>query len=174
MKPTDLIRGLPGHPIHPPLTGAAIGAYTLATAAASLKVAGVLAVSGAHAWWIALVVGLVFGLLAALTGLVDWLSITRGTPLWRTATAHMAAMLAATGFFVAATVWGHAGYTHGDVATGPFALTVIGFAVLSLGGWLGGAIVYVYGMRVLSLPKEPAARAASPLPHPETEAAEGG
>ena len=28
-------------------------------------------------------------------------------------------------------------------------LTVIGFALLTLGGWLGGAIVFVHGMRVL-------------------------
>jgi hypothetical protein len=39
--------------------------------------------------------------------------------------------------------------------------------VLTVGGWLGGAITYVHGMRVLSLPDEPATRAASPVPHEE-------
>ena len=29
--------GLPGHPLHPPLTGATIGAYTFATAMAVLS-----------------------------------------------------------------------------------------------------------------------------------------
>jgi hypothetical protein len=43
---------------------------------------------------------------------------------------------------------------------------------MSLGGWLGGAIVFVHGMRVLGLPKEPALRAVSPLRHPEKVAAE--
>jgi hypothetical protein len=42
-----------------------------------------------------------------------------------------------------------------------------------VGGWLGGAIVFVHGMRVLNLVTEPAARAASPLPKPEKEQAEG-
>ena len=36
---------------------------------------------------------------------------------------------------------------------------------MALGGWLGGAIVFVHGMRVLSLVKEPTERAISPVPH---------
>jgi hypothetical protein len=51
---------------------------------------------------------------------------------------------------------------------------VIGFAFLTLGGWLGGAVVFTHGMRVLNLVEEPAGRAVSPLPKPEKEAAEGG
>jgi hypothetical protein len=51
---------------------------------------------------------------------------------------------------------------------------LIGFGVLTLGGWLGGAIVYVHGMRVLNLVKEPTERAVSPVPRPEKEMAEGG
>jgi hypothetical protein len=51
--------------------------------------------------------------------------------------------------------------------------TLIGFGLLTLGGWLGGAIVFVHGMRVLSLVHEPASRAAAPVPHPEKEMAEG-
>ncbi len=40
-------------------------------------------------------------------------------------------------------------YTNGTVGAGAFVLTVIGFALLTLGGWLGGAIVFVHGMRVI-------------------------
>jgi uncharacterized membrane protein len=82
-------------------------------------------------------------------------------------------MLAATVCFGLAALFGHKGYTHGDVTAGAFVLTVAGFALLTLGGWLGGAVVFVHGMRVLSLVDEPASRAASPVPHPEEEAAEG-
>ena len=39
-------------------------------------------------------------------------------------------------------------------------LTLIGFFVLTVGGWLGGAIVFSYGMRVLNLVEEPAAARA--------------
>jgi uncharacterized membrane protein len=53
-------------------------------------------------------------------------------------------------------------------------LTLVGFGVLTVGGWLGGAVVYVHGMRVLNLVEEPAGRAMAPAAHPEKqEAAEG-
>ena len=40
-KPSYLIRGLPGHPLHPPLTDATIGIYTFAMIAAVLSKVGV-------------------------------------------------------------------------------------------------------------------------------------
>ena len=154
MKLSYLWRGLPGHPIHPPLTDATIGTYTFATVAGLAEVTGITENAGAYGWWIALVFGLIMTVPTALTGLLDWLSITRGTELWKTATLHMIAMLSATVFFALAAIFGHASYTHGDVSTGAFALTLIGFALLTLGGWLGGAIVFVHGMRVLKPEKE--------------------
>ena len=173
VKLSYLIRGLPGHPLHPPLTDATIGTYTVATLLAVASVLGISNHPAAHGWWLALVVGLIITSLTALTGLVDWLSITWKTPLWWTATYHMLSMLTATVFFLIAALVGHSGYTHGAVDTGPFILTLIGFAMLTLGGWLGGAIVFVHGMRVLDLPNEPAPRAASPVPYPEKQEAEG-
>jgi len=174
VKLSYLYKGLPGHPIHPPLTDAAIGSYTFATAAAALQVAGVLKYNGAVAWWIALVIGLVFGALAATTGLAEWLTIQWGTPLWRTVTSHMLVMVTATVLFLIALLIGHKGYTHRHVDTGPFIVTVLGFVTLTVGGWLGGAIVFVHGMRVLSLVDEPSLKAAAPVVTPEKEAAEGG
>ena len=43
---------------------------------------------------------------------------------------------------------GHHDYAKGVVGAGSFVLTVVGFALLTLGGWLGGAVVFVHGMRV--------------------------
>jgi len=108
-----------------------------------------------------------------LTGLADWLTLEWGSELWKTATSHMIAMVTATLFFALAAIFGHGSYTHGNVSSGAFILTVIGFLILTVGGWLGGAIVYVHGMRVLNLVKEPATRASAPLPHAEKEMAEG-
>jgi hypothetical protein len=36
------------------------------------------------------------------------------------------------------------------------------FVTLTVGGWIGGSIVFVHGMRVLGLPEEPAASAVLP------------
>ena len=174
MKLSYLWRGLPGHPIHPPLTDATIGIYTFALIAATADVAGISEEAAATAWWLALVAGLVTPVATALTGLVDWTAITPGTPLKRTATSHMIAMLAATVFFGLATLLGHDDFQRGDVTAGSYVLTLAGFALLSVGGWIGGSIVYVHGMRVLNLVEEPAHRAVSPVPKPEKELAEGG
>ena len=172
MKLSYLIRGLPGHPLHPPLTDATIGAYTAATVMGFASIAGVAEKSAAHGWWLALVVGLIFTVPTALSGLADWLTIEWGTPLWRTATSHMIAMVTATVFFLLAVLLGHKGYTHASVRTAPYILTLIGFASMTVGGWLGGAITYVHGMRVLSLVEEPSLRAVAPAPTSEKEQAE--
>jgi uncharacterized membrane protein len=172
MKLSYLWRGLAGHPIHPPLTDVTIGTYTFATVAAFAEVTGITENAGAWGWWVALVFGLIMTVPTALTGLLDWLTITRGTELWKTATTHMIAMLSATVFFALAAIFGHSSYSHANVSSGAFVLTLIGFALLTLGGWLGGAIVFVHGMRVLGLKNEPAGRAVSPIPHAEKEQAD--
>lgn len=171
-KPIQLIRGLPGHPLHPPLTDAAIGAYTAATVLAVLHVLGVSEENTATAWWLTLVVAQVVSGLAAITGFADWLQISFGTRLWRTATAHFVAMVLTSAIFALTIFLGHGDYVDRDISGVPFLLTIIGFGMLTLGGWLGGTIVFVHGMRVLGLAEEPAAKAVSPVPTPEKEKAE--
>jgi uncharacterized membrane protein len=159
----NLLR-LPGHPLHPPLTDATIGIYTAATAFAVLSALGVSDENTAIAWWLSLVVGLVVTVATAVTGLVDWLTIPRGTELWKTATAHLTAMVSATVLFLIAAIVGHGGYADGEVNAGGLVLTLAGFGLLTLGGWLGGTIVFVHGMRVLKLVDEPLGKAESPTP----------
>src|SRR3954465_5189918 len=94
-KPSYLVRGLPGHPLHPPLTDATIGAYSFATVAAILSKLGVAEHAFAQAWWLALIVALVSTVLTALAGFADWLAIEWGSELWKTATAHALANVTA-------------------------------------------------------------------------------
>src|ERR671936_3189086 len=125
MKLRYLVKGLPGHPLHPPLTDATIGTYTAATALALADVSGLSDRAAAHGWWLALLLGLALTVFTALTGLADWLTITPRTPLWWTATWHMLVMVSATVFFGIAAIVGHDGWQHGDVTVGPCALTLI-------------------------------------------------
>lgn len=159
-----LLRGPKGHPIHPPFTDATIGAYTVASILGILAVAGVSTARTTTGWRLAVLVALCLTVPTALTGLADWLQITWWTPLWRVATAHMGANLAAGGLFLAALLVGHADYTAGSLGGGPLALTLVGFTMLTLGGWLGGTVVFVYGMRVLGLAEVPALEAVKPEP----------
>jgi uncharacterized membrane protein len=173
VKLSYLWRGLPGHPIHPPLTDAAIGIYTFATIAGFIEIVGITDRNGAIGWWLGLIVGLIVTAPTALTGLADWLGIKWRSELWWTATYHLLSMVTATVFFALAAIFGHGSYTHANVSTGAYVLTLIGFGFLTVGGWLGGAVVYVHGMRVLGLRDEPSERAVAPAPHPEKEMAEG-
>jgi uncharacterized membrane protein len=168
MKLRYLVQGLPGHPLHPPLTDLTIGAYGFATIAAILDKTGLVDRTAATAWWLALIVALISTAATATTGFIDWIQIEWGSELWKTATAHMTAMVAASGAFLVAALIGHGSYVDHSVATAPFVLTLVGFALLTTGGWLGGAVVFVHGMRVLKLVDEPARVAAAPTaPQPE-------
>lgn len=174
MKLSYLWHGTPGHPIHPPLTDATIGAYTFATVAAVLSKLGVAEEGFANGWWLALVVGLVASAPTALTGLVDWDKITPGTPLKRTASTHAITMASATVVFLITAVVGHGAYVDDAVTTSGLVLTLIGFGLLTAGGTFGGSVTYVHGMRVLNLADEPAHKALSPLPSEEKEQAAKG
>jgi uncharacterized membrane protein len=168
-----LLRGLPGHPLHPPLTDATIGTYTFAVVAGLLDVLEVTDTAAARAWWVALLVGILFSLPTAATGLADWVRIESRTPLWRTATTHMVVMLLATGVFLATIIVGKSSYDDGDLTTGAFVLTLVAYGLLAVGGWAGGAIVFVHGMRVLQLVDEPAGRAMAPTGEEKAEAERG-
>src|SRR4051812_6379724 len=132
MKLSYLVSGLPGHPLHPPLTDATIGTYTVATALAVADVTGLSENAAAGGWWLALLFGLVLTVATALTGLADWLKISRGTQLWWTATWHMLVMVTATVFFGLAVIFGHDGWQRGDVTTAPFILNLLGFGLLAV------------------------------------------
>jgi uncharacterized membrane protein len=96
----QLIKGWPGKPSHPPLTDASIGAYTVGVAMLVLGAAGVEEEQMAHGSLLAIGGGLALALPpTALTGLLDWLDIPKGTPARTTATVHLFTMLTATVMF---------------------------------------------------------------------------
>lgn len=144
-----LVRGLPGHPLHPPLTDVTIGAFSLATALAVIGYAGVAPEAVGPAAWLALLGGLVASAPTAATGFADWVLLDWGTRRWRTATLHLGAMLSAVVLFALAAWAQHDGYGDGRVTTAGLVLTLAGMAALTAGGWLGGAVVFVHGVRVL-------------------------
>lgn len=157
-----VLRGTRGHPLHPPLTDVAIGMYTLAAALAVIGALGAIEDAAGKGMWLALVGGLAAGAAAAVTGLLDWLEIESGTPLRRTATIHMLVMVTATLLFVVAAIVQYAGYDDGRVTTAGLVFTLLGFLTLTAGGWIGGSLVFVYGMRVVGDEDAPPSRAISP------------
>jgi len=144
-----LIKGWAGKPSHPPLTDVSVGAYAVGIAMLVLGALGIEREQMAHGSLLAIGGGLALALPTAITGLLDWLEISKGTALWRVATAHLVFMLAATALFALTFAVQLNGYDTGEVATLAWILGLAAGAVLGVGGYLGGAIVFVYGMRVL-------------------------
>src|SRR5919202_1581326 len=145
-KVTALLHGLPGHPVHPPLTDATIGMFVLAAGLAVVGALGGIEDAAGKASWLALIGGLIAAVPTAATGFADWVRLDWGSARWRTATQHLTAVV----LFAVAAWLQHRGYQRGEVTTGGLIFTVIGFVALTAGGWLGGAIVFVHGFRVLA------------------------
>ena len=160
-----LLHGVPGHPLHPPLTDATIGMFVLASGLCVIGALGWLGDAAGKGAWLALIGGLLAAAPTATTGFADWLTLEWGSPVWRTATLHLTAMVTAVCLFGVAAWLQWDGYEDGSVTTGGLVFALVGFGALTAGGWLGGAIVFVHGMRV------EAARASQEVPRHDRDAA---
>jgi uncharacterized membrane protein len=143
------LRGLPGHPLHPPLTDATIGMFVLAAGLAVIGSLGGIQDAAGKGCWLALIGGLIVAAPTATTGFADWIRLEWGSDRWRTATLHMTAMVSAVVLFALAAWLQHRGYERGDVTTGGLVFSVLGLVALTAGGWLGGTLVFVHGLRVI-------------------------
>src|SRR3954452_329016 len=133
----SLVRGWPGKPSHPPLTDASIGAYT---AGVAMLVAGKLGLQDrqmAYGSLIAISFGLLLALPTAVTGLLDWLQLEKGTPRRTDATVHLLTMVSATLVFAGAWIAQRPGYVHGEVKGPGVALGLAAEALLAAGGYIG-------------------------------------
>ncbi len=97
----------------------------------------------------AILLGLVVAAAAAVTGLADWLDIKPEKPARKLGLAHMLLNLTAVALF-ALNLWLRAQLPAATV-TLPLphlGLTVLGNLLLAVSGYLGGRLVYQYGISV--------------------------
>jgi uncharacterized membrane protein len=173
-----VLRGFPGHPLHPPLTDATIGAFTLGTVLVLASWLGLAENETVTGGLLALALGLGLAVPTILTGFIDYLDIPRGTARWRTATIHWLSMVFATGVFLVAATLLQDDFDAGQAGAAGSLCALGAQLLLTIGGWLGGTLVFVHGERVLSEPGEPPRRAVVPQaverePIPEVDAPEG-
>ena len=147
-QPKTPLAGPYGHPFHPVLVTVPIGAWVAAlvfdiVALASNEEEATFA-EGAY-WLIG--IGIVGALLAAVFGLLDLLTIPRGTRAFTTGITHMTLNLIVVVLFVVNFVI-RASQDYEEATVLGFVLTLIALAVLGASGWLGGKLAYTYGVRV--------------------------
>lgn len=140
--------GLLGHPLHPILVTVPIGAFVSSLLFDLLSLTGGrdLLVDGAY-WLIG--IGLVAAVVAALFGVLDLLTIPRGTPAFGTGLRHATLNALALGVFAIDFAWRATDHLeHEKTPAGQLALSAVAVGVLTVSAWLGGKLVYRYGVRV--------------------------
>jgi len=133
------------HPLHPMLTVFPIAFFISSLAADAAYLAF------RRAFWqkcaLALIgFGILGGLAAVMTGLVEYWTAPMTADAFEKATDHLIANLVVVGLFTANFVlrWRRPGIWPA------YALSLIGFLALIYSGWLGGELVFRHGVGVLA------------------------
>jgi uncharacterized membrane protein len=137
------------HPIHPILVSLPIGLWAFAL------VCDFANAFGAAGPWATLSVysiagGIAGGVLAAVPGLIDYLSIDE-LEMKRIGTTHL--LVNAGGLVIfGINLWSRFHVSTQSIV--PLLLSIVGIGLVGLGGWFGGEMVYVKGMAVEAVQQE--------------------
>src|ERR671939_1117657 len=138
-----------GHPIHPMIIPFPIGLWVF-----SLIADVIYLWRGNPVWrdWIAfyaLLAGIIGAALAAVFGIIDWLSIkereVKKVADWHARLNVIALLIFAASFYLR--TMGGSRLISGSY-TIPFVLSVIGIILITISGYLGGELVFRYGVGV--------------------------
>jgi uncharacterized membrane protein len=137
-----------GHPIHPMLVHFPIAFWTVA-AGAYIWAAADAGESAAMVATFANGAGLIMGLVAMFAGLFELRSLASGSQAMEVATWHMMAMSTVWVCFLAAILLSvSTGMDRSMAQVGAVVCAGVGFLVMGVGGWLGGRLVYEFGIGV--------------------------
>src|SRR5436309_1831580 len=127
-----------GHPIHP-----IVIAFPVTLLSASV-LSDILYIARANSFWYdvsyySMLAGIITGLIAAVPGLIDYLGMDMPDRTRSVATTHMVLNLIVMTLFII-NLYFRSGDTPiaGTPITGVFSLSLVGFILLCVSGWLGG------------------------------------
>jgi uncharacterized membrane protein/nitrite reductase/ring-hydroxylating ferredoxin subunit len=145
----DFLEGKPlRHPLHPMLVHFPIGLFILSLLLDLGSLAFPSTPDLVREAFYAMLLGIIGALVAAVPGVVDYTDIRNDHPGKRTATAHLILNLIVVGLY--GINLGIRSSTLNVVTTpvGPLILSLVGMALLSVSGYLGGRLVYDEGISV--------------------------
>lgn len=144
----EIIQGYPlGHASHPMFIHFPVAFYTGTLAFDIMSKLGDFPAAPIAATW--LIIGAFAGsLFAVTTGLVDWFGMVPGSKKKRWATTHMLLQFATAGFFLVNLIIRWPDRYQAEAELLWIVLDAVGWAILSVGQWMGGILVYKMGMRV--------------------------
>jgi uncharacterized membrane protein len=135
-----------GHPLHPILS-----AFPIPLLGTSLFWDGIGYFRGGSFWWSIsfwnICLGLLFSVLTAASGLMDYVCISKVNPVIETATTHMLYMMSAiTVYAISAVVRAGPGIPMGPKLWAVLGLEALGLGLMMTGGWFGGELVFRFGL----------------------------
>lgn len=135
-----------GHAVHPMVVVFPLGLLGGAVVFDVLRLANGDPAFGVVAYW-AIAAGLIGGLLAAVFGFWDWLTIPSGTRAKRVGTLHALSNVFALVFFAVSWMMRRPmpDYLPGG---GALAASFVGLCIALVGGWLGGELMQRMGVGV--------------------------
>lgn len=137
-----------GHPIHPMLVHFPIVLWTIAAGAYVAGAAGVTEAADAVAKF-ANVAGLLMAVLAMAAGAMELRTLDSRSEAMRVATWHMMTMATVWVCFLLALMLSVSGGLAASTAQlGAAGCAVAAFLLMAVGGWLGGRLVYEFGIAV--------------------------
>ena len=158
----ETIQGKPlGHPSHAMVIHFPVAFYIGAFVFDVMSRLGHFKAAPEAATW--LIIGAFIATVAAVTtGLVDYFGMVPGSTKRKWATRHMLFQLGAFAFFAVNLAVRWSDRYLAETATLPIILGGIGVVLLTVGQYLGGALVYELGMRVSTAERGEAARQSNP------------
>jgi uncharacterized membrane protein/nitrite reductase/ring-hydroxylating ferredoxin subunit len=145
----DFLEGKPlRHPLHPMLVHFPIGMFVLSLLLDLARLAFPLAPAFGLASFYAMLAGVITALIASVPGFVDYTDIRSDHPAKRTATAHMTLNLIVVALYGINLGVRSSSLADPRISLLPLVLSLVGIALLSVSGYLGGRLVYDDGIGV--------------------------
>jgi uncharacterized membrane protein len=143
-----------GHPIHPMIIPFPIGLWVFSLVADVIYLWRDNPVWANYVAFYTLLGGIIGAAVAAVPGLIDWLSLKEPTVVkianWHARLNVIALLIFAASFYLRTT--SGAALVSGSY-TIPFALSVLGVILISISGYLGGEMVFKHGVAVDQPPR---------------------
>ena len=152
---SDLLKGKwLGHPLHPLFVHVPMAVWPAALLFDLASRIGSGSNVMAQGSFFAIGFGLVVALLAVPTGIVDWWGIKREKPAWMIGLWHMVINLVVLLLFMVNFILRLNTYREAtSISDTPLALSAAGTALLFASAYLGGRMVYAYGINVARFSK---------------------
>lgn len=143
-----------GHPLHPILVALPVALWPLALFFDLLTRLGIGGNPLVRASFLAILLGILAAVPAAIAGIVDWSGVKQKNPAWRVGMFHLILNVTASILTLVSLILRVGSLDAGEVGSLPLLLMVAVTLLVAVSGYLGGRMVYEYGVSVARVTKD--------------------